>query len=201
MSHSLLIRYGLIPEVARFPVAGEESYARGECVVVRSHRGVEIGTVLERVKEPEPASALHRHNGSAGEPERSAGEEATEKRASANAGDTATAVLRRATSEDATAARRNEAACRDAFEEWRQRIENWRLELELIDLEWTLNREKLILYVLNDRGADCTKLALYAAASGYGTVLVQPVNAEGLVRIETPVGNCGAGGCGSCGNG
>ena len=70
-----------------------------------------------------------------------------------------------------------------------------RLDLQLIDLEWTLDRTKLILYVLNERGPDCTKLALQAAAAGLGLVEVQPVDENGLVAVE-PSGGCGSGGCG-----
>jgi hypothetical protein len=63
-----------------------------------------------------------------------------------------------------------------------------------------LDRSKLVLYVLNDRGSDCTKLAIYAAAEGLAPVEVQPVNANGLVQLEPAGGGCGTGGgCGSCG--
>jgi len=72
----------------------------------------------------------------------------------------------------------------------------WGLSLELIDLEWTLDRQKLILYVICDRGPDTTKLALQAAASGFGVVEVQPVSSTGLVTI--PQSSCGSGG-GGCG--
>jgi hypothetical protein len=82
------------------------------------------------------------------------------------------------------------------FPEWITRITEWELMLELIDLEWTLDRQKLILYVLNDRGPDCTKLALQAAAAGLGTIEVQPVTAEGLVTPPASTGGCGSCGCG-----
>jgi hypothetical protein len=61
-----------------------------------------------------------------------------------------------------------------------------------------LEDDKLVLYVLNDRGPDCTKLALQAAAAGLGVIEVQPVGAEGLMTLETGNG-CGSGGCGNCG--
>lgn len=176
MSESILIRYGLIPEVARFPNDGGGPYLRGERVVVESHRGTEIGTVLETVPSTDPDRNGHDD---------------------ANLG--TISLLRRATREDEQAARRLQEEGRAAFETWQRRIAGWELELELIDLEWMLDRGRLVLYVLNDRGADCTKLAIYAAAEGLGPVEVQPVNAEGLVRMESAGGGCGSGGCGSCG--
>jgi hypothetical protein len=86
--------------------------------------------------------------------------------------------------------------CEDQFPQWCARISQWALHLELVDLEWTLDRQKLILYVLCDRGPDSTKLALQAAASGLGVIEVQPVSANGLMSI--PKSSCGSGG-GGCG--
>ncbi len=79
------------------------------------------------------------------------------------------------------------------------RIDEWKLSLELIDLEWTLDKSKLILYVLNDRGPESTKLALQAAAAGWGTIEVQPVGPDGPISVSQG-GGCGSGHCGSDGN-
>jgi hypothetical protein len=73
------------------------------------------------------------------------------------------------------------------------------LNLELVDLEWIIDPRKLVLYVLNERGPDCTKLALQAAAAGLGIIEVQPIDAQGLVQLESSGGGCGSGGCGSGG--
>jgi hypothetical protein len=66
----------------------------------------------------------------------------------------------------------------------------------LIDLEWTLDDAKQILYVLTSRGPDATNLALHAAAEGLGVIEVQPVAAEGLIPLPSEGGGCGSGGCG-----
>ena len=62
---------------------------------------------------------------------------------------------------------------------------------KISDLEWMLDRKKLILYVLNDRGPECTKLGLQAAAAGLGTVEVQPVGADGPLPVASLGGGCG----------
>ena len=51
MNRTLLVRYGAIPEVARFRINSPNPCQRNQQVVVRTHRGVEIGTVLEEVRE------------------------------------------------------------------------------------------------------------------------------------------------------
>jgi cell fate regulator YaaT (PSP1 superfamily) len=171
-STTLLVRYGAIPEVARFANPQALPVDRGADVVVATHRGPELGAVLEELRpSPEP-----RIDQSPPEP---TGE-----------------VLRLATDADRDSAARLRREAAGEFTGWEQRIAEWRLDLQLIDLEWTIDRSRLILYVLNDRGPDCAKLALQAAAGGWGVIDVQPVSMDGLVPRET---GHGGGGCGSCG--
>ena len=166
---AFLVRYGAVPEVARFCSSSETMLTRGDSVVVETHRGLQLGTVLERLK---PANS------------RGAEEAESEFR-----------IARAATVGDLESARRHTDECDDAFADWCARILQWNLNLELIDLEWTLDRQKLILYVLCERGPDSTKLALQAAAAGLGIIEVQPVSAAGLVQVESS--SCGSGGgCG-----
>jgi cell fate regulator YaaT (PSP1 superfamily) len=173
----VLVRYGMISEVARFAPATGVALERGGRVVIHTHRGVEIGTLLEG------ASPIANHINGNGH----GAEEETELR-----------VLRPATDDDEQTSATLKGECEREFDAWRGRIAKWDLQLELIDLEWTLDKSKLILYVLNDRGPECTKLALQAAAAGLGTVEVQPVGPDGPV-VESQGGGCGSGHCGSGG--
>jgi hypothetical protein len=178
MSQTILVRYGAIPEVARFAHDLAETPVRHERVVVNSHRGVELGTTLETLRAALAAPAGTTPG--SGEPP----DQAPEIR-----------VLRRATPQDEAqhAALRREAD--EAFPRWQARIQEWNLDLELLDVEWTLDRQKLVLYVLGGRGAETTKLALQAAAAGLAGVEVQPVNADGPVSVGAG-GGCGSGSCG-----
>jgi cell fate regulator YaaT (PSP1 superfamily) len=184
----VLVRYGAIPEVARFAVAASEPLERGCPVVVRTHRGIEIGTLLERLQ----AAATPRVNGSPADgPDHNGSADAAHAVAE---GDSDFVVLRPATPADLAQAAELRSECEGQFETWRGRIREWNLNLELIDLEWTLDRGRLVLYVLNDRGPDCTKLALQAAAAGLGTIEVQPVGPDGLMQPEPARGGCRSGG-------
>jgi cell fate regulator YaaT (PSP1 superfamily) len=176
MSDVVLVRYGAIPEVGRFSHALPERPVRNLPVVVESHRGLELGTLLEVVQ-----------NGSNGS-NHDSGSHAD--------GSELAPVVRIATADD----RAQHAALRRAaqleYSAWRDRIHDGNLELELIDLEWTLDRRKLVLYVLGGRGSDTTKLALLAATQGLTAIEVQPVAAEGVVPMPAEGGGCGSGGCG-----
>jgi hypothetical protein len=163
-----LVRYGAIPEVVKAVWQGGGSLVRGKSVVLRTHRGVVLGEVLETVR---PTS----------EP-------------GVNETPPTSEILREATDSDNDQLNRLRLKSQAEFPAWQQRIEQWGLDLQLIDLEWTLDEEKVCLYVLNERGPECTKLALQAAAAGLGIIDVQPVSLEGLVTLPA-----GGGGCGSCG--
>ena len=137
--------------------------------MVQTDRGLQLGTLLERLKPNlDPIK-----------------ESETEFK-----------LIRMATQADLQAAQDRTTECEDEFVRWCARISDWRLNLELVDLEWTLDRQKLILYVLCERGPDSTKLALQAAAAGLGVVEVQPVAATGLVTIPQSSCGSGEGGCG-----
>ena len=165
----VLVRYGTVPEVARFKDESLDAPGRGTAVVVMTDRGPQLGTVLERLKPS---------HSSKDEPE------------------TEFTLVRTATEEDHQTAQRLIEKSEASFADWCAKIAQWRLNLELIDIEWTLDGEKQILYVLCERGPDSTKLALQAAAAGLGVVEVQPVSATGLFNI--PQSSCGSGG-GGCG--
>ena len=50
VSRTILVRYGTIPEVARFQTPSPEPFSRGQRVVMRTHRGIQIGEVLEEIR-------------------------------------------------------------------------------------------------------------------------------------------------------
>ena len=161
----VLARYGRVPQVARFAGFGSP-LERMTQVIVSTERGQELATVLQILSVKKTSDA---EPGLTGE------------------------VIRTASEQDLGAARGLEQKAEAGFPDWLKRAAGWKLQLELIDLEMTLD-ERLILYVLNDRGAETTRLALLAAAAGFGVIHVQPVSAEGVVQAS------GGGGCGSCSN-
>lgn len=172
----LLARYGAVPQVARFSVSQElmaqltagTDDLHGSQVVVESERGTEVASVLEAI-----------HPGVNPTPKASTGR-----------------VLRIASPQDLTSAADNRREAELSFLDWLEQIEEWQLQLQLIDMETTLDGQR-ILYVLNGQDAETTRLALLVAANGRGVVQVQPVSHEG-VEVKAGGGGCGSG-CGSGG--
>lgn len=162
-----LVRHGAVGEVVKASWSGDGLLNRGTSVVLQTHRGVVLGMVLEVVRPAQEPGT-------------------TEVPPSSE-------ILRVASPEDLHQSRQSQARCRDDFDRWVSRIAEWGLDLQLIDLERTLDGEKVVLFVLNERGPECTKLALQAAAAGLGLIEVQPVSLEGVVAQPAA-----GGGCGSC---
>ena len=176
----VLVRYGVVPQVARFAAPDEVAQSiavrqvHGMRLVVDTDRGTEIGHLLEVVR-----------NAVVSEDKAMTGP-----------------VLRLATAADEDRFVENRQKADREFFDWQVRVRDWGLELQLIDLEWTLDQQNLILYVLNGQNAETTRLALLAAAAGLGIVHVQPVEADGIVQQTSGGGGgCGSGGCGSGGCG
>lgn len=174
----VLVRYGVVPQVARFAAPDEivasmaERQIRGKRVIVETDRGTEIGYVLEVVRK----AVVSEDKAMTGQ------------------------VLGLSTSADEDRFVENGKKADREFFDWQVRIGDWGLELQLIDLEWTLDQQNLVLYVLNGQNAETTRLALLAAAAGLGIVHVQPVEADGIVQQTSSGGGCGSGG-GGCGSG
>lgn len=162
-----LVRCGIIPEVIRCKATVTETIQRSENVVVESPRGLQLGTVID-YSQKAPSSETE-YSGT---------------------------IQRVSSLEDERNAVRLQEESEGEFADWCQRIEQWKIDLQLVEMERTLDGEKRILYVLNDRGPECTKLALQAAAAGLGAIEVQPVSSEGLVPPTSSGGGCGSGGCG-----
>src|SRR5262249_24352241 len=181
--------YGLLGDFGRFRPVRPLVGGRGDRVVVRSHRGVELGEVLG------PATPRHAHflpNTSVG------------------------ALLRLATEEDERAARGQRDRGQEDVDEARRRAEVLGLTLAVLDVEVLLDGDHAVLHLV--RWADCDLRDLVSGLSKHFAthVLVQDLTRAGAPEPEEEgCGSCGAGGwgrggcgksgcgtggCGSCGS-
>jgi len=174
--HEYLVQIGLYGEPLRCRAIGLPEFSRQAHVVVATERGEMLARVLRLMKVSPQAEA--------GETDQAGW----------------TSVVRSVTAEDEQRLAEQKLRTGQDFLEWQARIAEWNLQVELVDLEWTLDGKRLMLYVLNERGPESTKLALQAAAKGFGHVDVLPVSADGLMSPEggKQEGGCGCGSSGGC---
>jgi cell fate regulator YaaT (PSP1 superfamily) len=175
-----LVSFGLTGEFGRFRTRAPLELCRGEQVVVRSARGIELAEVL---REATPGHAQFLPNTSMGQ------------------------LLRRATADDEATALALRRRGQQLYERGRQLTADLQLPLELLDVEVLLDGEHAVLHHLQAGEADVRPFVstLSREFSLYVTLvdLSQPHHEEEEVHgCGRP--DCGQGAdgeCGSCGSG
>ncbi|WP_422926750.1 PSP1 C-terminal domain-containing protein [Singulisphaera sp. PoT] len=169
MQITYLIRYGTMARVGQF-VSTDAELKRGETVVIRSHRGTELGEVLIPVATP-----------------------------SETEGYAGAVILRVADQNDLARAREVEAErgerltlCQEVFDEgvW---------PIALIDVEPLLDDRRTVLHYLGPHRLDTVGI-LAAFRSKYDLdIMLEPVGKD-VQEAEVEHEDASDGGCGSCGS-
>jgi len=169
-----LVSYGTAGDFGRFRPARPLECRRGDSVVVQTHRGLELGTVL---CEARTGHAQFLPNTSLGQ------------------------LLRRATSADQQTALQLQEHCRRFFDSSRRRAAELSLPLEILDAELLLDGRQAVLHYL--RWTECDERPLVSSlCSEYGYfVALHNLHLPDQPVKEEPAGcgaeNCGGGHCGS----
>lgn len=171
MELEYLAAYGVLGDFGRFRAAGALACRRGDRVVIRTGRGLELGEILR------PATAGHAHflpNTSVGP------------------------LLRLATPDDERQAvllsDRVSLFCAEAT----SRATELELPIAILDAELLLDEHAVLHYV---RWQDCDLRPLVSGLSrrfDVGVLLQDLTRSE---PAEHSCGSCGSGGCGDCGSG
>jgi cell fate regulator YaaT (PSP1 superfamily) len=187
-----LVSFGLIGEFGRFHACAPLHLRRGERVVVRGARGVEIGEVLR------PATPRHAHflpNTSVGH------------------------LLRRLTPADEQTAAEMRLRGQRLFERGQQLAAELGLPLVLLDVEMLLDGEHAVLHYLPEGAADVRPfvstlsrefaahiLLIDLSRDRQGAMAEESEEHGGCGRPDCGRGadggcsTCGSGGCGTCGD-
>ena len=171
MGRAYLIRYGLARSLGRFEATSEAFFERGQAVVIRTHRGTELGEVLSEAP-PSLASTT-----------------------------TAPApILRPASPEDLERARRAADDRSAHFEACRSVFEDGVWPLELIDAEPLLDEGRTVIHYLGPHRLDASGLiAAFRDRCGLQVVL-EPVGRDVPEPEPEPEPEEESHGCGSCGS-
>jgi hypothetical protein len=172
-----LLSYGLQGELGRFRAAGPLACRRGDRVVVRSRRGLELAEVLRAAV---PGHAVFLPNTTVGQ------------------------LLRRAGPADEEAAARMRQRAQQVFARGAALLGELDLPLEVLDVEVLLDGRQAVLQHL--RWADCDVRPFVSTLAREFDLLITLTDLtrpEALLADEEPAGcgSCGSGGCGSCGSG
>lgn len=174
MEHEYLVAYGTLGDFGRFRLARPLTCRRGDRVVIRTHRGVELGAVL---RDATPGHAHFLPNTTVG------------------------TLLRLANTEDERAAESWPARVADICDEARKQATALELPLLVLDAEMLLDGEHAVLHFLRSAECDVRPLVSGLSKTFAMHVLVEDLTGERKTDHDHGCGSCGSGGCGDCGSG
>jgi hypothetical protein len=172
MNHEYLLAYGVLGDFGRFRSPRPLACGRGDRAVIRTARGLEIGTVLRE------AAAGHAHflpNTTVG------------------------SLLRLSTADDEQSAARLQARTAGFCDEAGRTAGTLGLPLAVLDAEMLLDGEHAVLHFV--RWQDCDIRPLVSSLSKQFALSVLVQDLTHAPEEKHGCGDCGHGGCGHCGEG
>lgn len=143
----------------------------GDCAIVETTRGIELGAVAiaeKMVEDEEVVSPLRE-------------------------------VIRVATEEDLSIHRENLDKAKEAFLSCCEKIKKHKLDMKLIDVEYTFDRNKVLFYFISDSRIDFRELVKELAATFKTRIELRQVGIRDQAKIVGGLGICGrALCCASC---
>ncbi len=159
-----IARHGVMRFLGEFTAGEDAPCARGDAVVVRSDRGLELGEIL--------CEATDRALGLIAEP-------------------THGQVVRRVTEQDeAETARFHEAEVRE-FETCNRFIGQRKLQMELVDVEHLFGGERVIFYFLAEKRVDFRELVKDLAREYRTRIEMRQIGVRDEAKLLADYGDCG----------
>jgi cell fate regulator YaaT (PSP1 superfamily) len=169
-----LVTYGAAGEFSRFRPAGDRAYARGDRVVIRTSRGLELGTVLCRATAHHAAFLSRTPQGE---------------------------LLRPASQVDLAAASDVEHKSAALIATARRLAREMGLAIEILDAEITLDGGQASIFHLRAGDCDCRPLAAALSRETDVQIVMENMAEPASTGCGRPDCGKGAGGCSSCGTG
>lgn len=140
-----------------------ESYDSGELVIVETARGIELGHIFIKNMEVEES----------------------ELKAPLKP------IIRRCTPEDLKNYKENQAKKPEAIRVCKEKIKKHKLQMKLIDAEYTINGSKLIFYFSSDGRVDFRELVKDLASYFHTRIELRQIGVRDEARIMGGIGICG----------
>ena len=165
MARRYVVRYGSMRFVAEFSVRANQDYARGDQVIVRSHRGTEWGEVL--------CDATDRTREYLGQT------------------DSAGRVLRVATPEDEKTRDDVWQHEQAIFDQARELIAEQKMAMQLVDIERIFGGERIIFYYLAETRVDFRELVKLLAKKFQTRIEMRQIGIRDEAKLLADYGDCG----------
>jgi len=164
MTKTYVVRYGQMRFLGEYTGLAGQDHPRGQQVVVRSDRGTELGEVLTEAND---RTALFLENPVRGE------------------------ILRTATAEDLTAGQRLVELQKHGFATCRESVVKRRLQMDLVDVEAILGRERMVFYYLAEKRVDFRELVKDLARALQTRIEMRQIGVRDEAKLLADYGDCG----------
>ena len=159
-----IVRYGMMRSIGVMTVRHEDSYRRGDEVIVRSDRGVEVGQVLC---------------------------EATEDALSSLDGPPSGTIMRLVSDDDASVANDIDGLRKQRIETCKRHIKAKGLEMKLIDVESLFGGERIVVYYLAEDRVDFRELVKVLAGEFKTRIEMRQIGVRDEAKLLADYGDCG----------
>ncbi|MFO0892541.1 MAG: regulatory iron-sulfur-containing complex subunit RicT [Isosphaeraceae bacterium] len=159
-----VVRYGRVRLVTECEEPPGQVLARGDRVVIRSDRGLELAEVLCPASERTTRLLESPHRGE---------------------------ILRQATGEDLAQEAAQRLAQEQAFETCQQLIATRRLQMKLVDVEIILGRERIVFYYLAEKRVDFRELVKDLARALRTRIEMRQIGVRDEAKLLADYGDCG----------
>jgi len=164
MSSHYIVRYGQMRYLGEFKGLPGEEHGRGQHVVVRSDRGLELGEVLCASNE---RTALYLENPVKGD------------------------ILRIASPDDLSMEPVLAGRQKDGFSTCRELISKRRLQMDLVDVEAILGGERMVFYYLSEKRVDFRELVKDLARVFKTRIEMRQIGVRDEAKLLADYGDCG----------
>lgn len=159
-----IVRYGAMRLLGGFSSSNEQEYRRGDCVIVRTDRGLEAGQLLS---------------------------EATGRALAQLKEPTEGQILRLMTVDDAREQSRIHEQEEEEFQVCLRCIAQLGLEMELVDVEHIFGGERVIVYYLADGRIDFRELVKVLASEFQTRIEMRQIGVRDEAKLMADYGDCG----------
>jgi cell fate regulator YaaT (PSP1 superfamily) len=163
MAAKFIARHGAMRSLGEFE-ADEAAYARGQAVIVRTERGLEVGDVLC---------------------------EATPRAVQLIAEPTHGQIIRRLSPEDTQEVTRLQDCERQEFATCRQLIGERNLQMELVNVEHLFGGERIVFYFLAEKRVDFRELVKDLARAFRTRIEMRQIGVRDEAKLLADYGDCG----------
>ena len=159
-----VVRYGRMRFLGECTGLPDQEQARGQRVVIRSDRGTEVGEVLCPATDRTRQFLEHPAQGE---------------------------ILREASAEDLKLEEDLVEAQKEAFATCRELIAKRRLQMDLVDVEMILGRERVVFYYLAEKRVDFRELVKDLARALRTRIEMRQIGVRDEAKLLADYGDCG----------